>query len=202
MMLWETKAWSNGFRRIAGVDEAGRGPLAGPVVAAACILPEGVVIEGLDDSKKLAPSKRFEIFQKIISLSEVDYGIGIIDALIIDQINILQATFQAMIVAISALKQKPDYLLIDGNKMPVIDIPGKAIIKGDSLSQSIAAASVIAKETRDQLMNLYHEKWPQYGFKQHKGYGTQAHLLAIENHGPCQIHRMSFQPLKSNMVSL
>ncbi len=200
MMLWETKALSNGFKHIAGVDEAGRGPLAGPVVAAACILPEGIVIEGLDDSKKLAPSKRFEIFQKILSLAEVDYGIGVIDALMIDQINILQATFQAMIAAILALKQRPDYLLVDGNKMPVINIPGKAIIKGDSLSQSIAAASIIAKETRDQLMNLYHEKWPQYGFKQHKGYGTQAHLLAIENYGPCQIHRMSFQPLKSTKI--
>jgi ribonuclease HII len=196
MMLWETKARSNGFKRIAGVDEAGRGPLAGPVVAAACILPEGVVIEGLDDSKKLAPSKRFEVFQKILSLSEVDYGIGVIDALVIDQINILQATFQAMIAAIVALKQRPDYLLVDGNKMPVINIPGKAIIRGDSLSQSIAAASIIAKETRDQLMNLYHEKWPHYGFKQHKGYGTQTHLLAIANYGPCKIHRMSFQPLK------
>ena len=197
MMLWEAKAKMRGFKRIAGVDEAGRGPLAGPVVAAACVLPEGALIEGVDDSKKLLPSERFKIFQQILALSEVDYGIGVIDALIIDQVNILQATFQAMIAAISRLSQKPDFILVDGNKMPTTHIPGEAIIKGDSLSQSIAAASIIAKETRDQLMNVYHEEWPQYDFKAHKGYATQKHLAAIQKHGPCAIHRMSFEPLKS-----
>jgi ribonuclease HII len=197
MMLYEKKAREWGYLRIAGVDEAGRGPLAGPVVAAACILPEGTLIEGIDDSKKLLPSERHKIFQQILSLSEVDYGIGIIDALIIDQVNILQATFQAMIAAIARLSQKPDYLLIDGNKMPSVRIAGQAIIKGDSLSQSIAAASIIAKETRDQLMNTFHEKWPQYGFISHKGYGTKEHLQAIQKYGPCPIHRMTFAPLKT-----
>ncbi len=200
MMLWETKAKMRGFNCVAGVDEAGRGPLAGPVVAAACILPEGTLIEGVNDSKKLLPSERFKIFQQILALAEVDYGIGIVDALIIDQVNILQATFQAMIAAISRLSQKPDYILVDGNKMPSTHIPGEAIVKGDSLSQSIAAASIIAKETRDQLMKVYHEEWPEYGFKSHKGYGTQEHLLAIQKHGPCAIHRMSFEPLKSLRV--
>jgi ribonuclease HII len=197
MMVWEWEARRRGFQRIAGIDEAGRGPLAGPVVAAACTLPEGTFIEGVDDSKKLLPSDRFKIFQQIISLADIDYGIGVIDALIIDQINILQATFQAMLVAISHLRQKPDFLLVDGNKMPSSSIPGQAIIRGDSLSQSIAAASIIAKETRDQLMLAFHEQWPHYHFSSHKGYGTKKHLLAIEKYGPCPIHRMSFEPLKS-----
>jgi ribonuclease HII len=197
MMIWERHVRKRGFQHIAGLDEAGRGPLAGPVVAAACILPENALIEGIDDSKKLLPSDRFKIFQQILSFADVDYGIGIIDALIIDQINILQATFQAMIVAISRLNQRPDFLLVDGDKMPLSRIPGQAIIKGDNLSQSIAAASIIAKETRDQLMRVFHEQWPQYHFSSHKGYATQEHLLAIEKYGPCPIHRMSFDPLKS-----
>jgi ribonuclease HII len=130
-------------------------------------------------------------------LSEIDYGVGVIDALIIDQINILQATFQAMIAAISLLAQKPDYILVDGNKMPPTHISGEAIVKGDSLSQSIAAASIIAKEVRDQLMTTYHKEWPEYGFDVHKGYGTVLHRRALQKHGPCAIHRMSFEPLKS-----
>jgi ribonuclease HII len=197
MMAWERNARKRGFYHIAGVDEAGRGPLAGPVVAAACILPESALIEGIDDSKKLPPSERFRIFQQIVSTADVEYGVGIVDALIIDQVNILQATFQAMIIAISRLNRQPDYLLIDGNRMPATPIPGHAIIKGDSLSQSIAAASIIAKETRDQIMRAFHEQWPQYHFSAHKGYATQEHLLAIQKYGPCPIHRMSFDPLKS-----
>ncbi len=197
MMIWERNARKRGFKLIAGVDEAGRGPLAGPVVAAACILPEGTLIERIDDSKKLLPSERFQIFQKILALADVDYGIGIVDALIIDQINILQATFQAMLIAISRLNQQPDYILVDGNKMPSARIPGQAIVQGDSLSQSIAAASIIAKETRDQIMRAFDEQWPQYRFSSHKGYATEEHLLAIQKHGSCPIHRMSFDPLKS-----
>jgi ribonuclease HII len=197
MMLWETKAKRLGFKCIAGVDEAGRGPLAGPVVAAACVLPQGALIDGIDDSKKLQASERQHIFQHILSLPGIDFGIGIIDAQLIDKVNILQATFQAMLVAISRLSQKPDYLLIDGNKMPKTAIPGEALIKGDSLSQSIAAASIIAKETRDQLMQGFHEQWPEYGFDSHKGYGTKLHLEAIQKLGPCPIHRMTFEPLKS-----
>lgn len=197
MMLWERKAQERGFKCIAGIDESGRGPLAGPVVAAACILPENALIEGIDDSKQLLPSKRFQVFQKILALSEIDYGIGIVDSVIIDQINILQATFQAMLVAISRLNQRPDFLLVDGNTMPSAHIAGQAIIRGDALSQSIAAASIIAKETRDQLMRAYGEQWPHYRFPSHKGYATKEHILAIQNYGPCPIHRMSFEPLKS-----
>jgi ribonuclease HII len=197
MMIWERNARKRGFKLIAGVDEAGRGPLAGPVVAAACILSEGTFIEGVNDSKKLLPSKRFQIFQNILALSDIDYGIGIVDALIIDQINILQASFQAMLIAISRLNQQPDYILVDGDKMPPARIPGQAIIQGDNLSQSIAAASIIAKEIRDQIMCAFDKQWPQYHFSSHKGYATEEHLLAIQNYGPCPIHRMSFDPLKS-----
>ena len=197
MMRFENKARRLGYKCIAGVDEAGRGPLAGPVVAAACVLPKGTFIEGVDDSKKLLPSERFEVFQRILSLPNVDYGIGIIDALIIDQVNILQATFMAMMAAVSKLTKAPDYLLIDGNKMPATETPGEAIVMGDSRSQSIAAASIIAKHTRDQLMRVFHERWPEYGFQSHKGYGTPEHLLAIQKYGPCEIHRKSFEPIKS-----
>jgi len=197
MMSLECRAKKLGCKRIAGVDEAGRGPLAGPVVAAACVLPEGALIPGVDDSKKLLPSKRYEVFQRILDLKEIDYAVGIVDVALIDQINILQATFQAMLAAIAGLRQPPDFLLVDGNAMPPTFIPGKPIVKGDALSQSIAAASIIAKETRDALMGKYHEQWPEYGFNAHKGYGTKQHLLAIEKYGPCPLHRMSFEPLKS-----
>ncbi len=199
MMIWETRARKNGFRVIAGIDEAGRGPLAGPVVAAACVIPQDLLIEGIDDSKKLSPSERFKIFQQILATPEIDYGIGIIDALIIDQVNILQATFQAMLAAISRLSQMPDFIYVDGNQMPKSHIPGKALVKGDSLSQSIAAASIIAKETRDHLMSIYHQEWPQYGFNSNKGYPTKEHQRAIQEYGPCAIHRMSFHPLKKSI---
>ncbi len=185
-----------GYTFIAGVDEAGRGPLAGPVVAAACILPQGLYLEGIDDSKRLLPSKRAALFEKIKSLAEIDYGIGIIDALIIDQVNILQATFQAMLIAVHQLAKAPDFLLIDGNRMPRTQIPGKPLVKGDSRCQAIAAASIIAKETRDLLMHQYHEQWPVYNFFGNKGYGTKEHLSAIREHGPCPIHRMTFEPLQ------
>jgi ribonuclease HII len=197
MMACERNARERGFRAVAGLDEVGRGPLAGPVVAAACILPEGALIEGINDSKKLLPSHRSLIYQKILSHPHIEYGIGIIDAKEIDRINILQASLRAMTIAISRLQHQPDFLLIDGNKRPHKPIPGEAIVKGDSLSQSIAAAAIIAKEMRDQLMQAYHEQWPQYQFASHKGYATEEHLLAIQEYGPCPIHRMSFEPLKS-----
>ncbi len=201
MMACERNARERGFRVIAGLDEVGRGPLAGPVVAAACILPEGALIEGIDDSKKLLPSARSLIYQKILSHPHIEYGIGIIEAKEIDRINILQASLLAMTIAISRLQQQPDFLLIDGNKRPQTPIPGEAIVKGDSLSQSIAAAAIIAKEMRDKLMLAYHEQWPQYQFASHKGYATEEHLLAIQEYGPCPIHRMSFEPLKSLFAS-
>ncbi|MBS0652050.1 MAG: ribonuclease HII [Verrucomicrobia bacterium] len=200
LTLFEKNARARGFSCIAGVDEAGRGPLAGPVVAAACILPDDILVEGINDSKKLLPSQRFALFQKLLDIPGICYAIGVVDALRIDQINILKATFEAMLIAIHALSKKPDYLLIDGNRMPQTVIPGEPIIKGDALSQSIAAASIIAKESRDRMMDEFHQQWPQYGFDRHKGYGTKEHLLAIERDGPCPIHRLTFEPLKSRVL--
>ena len=197
LTVFEEEARQNGYKVIAGVDEAGRGPLAGPVVAAACLIPENLFIPGVDDSKKLLQKKRQEIFKQIVSDPRIIYCVGLVEVEIIDKINILQATIQAMLLAIEGLAKKPDYLLVDGLKLPHPSIPSLKIIAGDALSQSIAAASIIAKETRDRLMIEYHQKWPEYGFDQHKGYGTEKHLAAIDKHGPCPIHRMSFDPIKS-----
>ncbi len=197
LTFFERRTQSWGFSRIAGVDEAGRGPLAGPVVAAACVIPEGFFIEGINDSKQLQPYERAAIFQKILETPDISYGIGVVDALMIDQINVLQATLKAMLLAIAALAIPPDYLLIDGNRMPKTSIPGEAVVKGDAKSQSIAAASILAKETRDQMMCQFHEQWPEYGFRKHKGYGTQDHLSVIQRLGPSPIHRMTFEPLKT-----
>lgn len=197
LMEYEKAARLKGYRIIAGIDEAGRGPLAGPVVAAACILPENFLIPGVDDSKKLTPKKRFEIYERIISDDRIDYGIGVISSIEIDRINILQATIQAMLQALRNLKNQPDILLVDGLKLPHTSIPCEKIIGGDGKSQSIAAASIIAKETRDRIMFELDAKFPQYGFAQHKGYGTAQHLEALTSHGPCEIHRFSFEPVKS-----
>lgn len=195
MSFSEQRLAKEGFSRIAGVDEAGRGPLAGPVVAAACILPKEAFFEGLNDSKKISSSLRETLFHKITNFPGIDFGIGIIDVETIDQINILQATFLAMQQAVAQLKGKPDYLLIDGNKAPHFQIPTETLEKGDSLSVSIAAASIIAKVTRDRIMHELDQKYPQYGFKQHKGYGTLRHRKAIDNFGACPIHRKSFKPI-------
>lgn len=197
LCLFENKLREKGYNNIAGVDEVGRGPLAGPVVAAACIIPKGVLIEGIDDSKKIESSKREEVFQRIINHPKVSYSVGIVDNKVIDQINILQASFLAMKQAIRKLLIKPDFLLFDGNQYPMTSIPSNAIVKGDSLSISIAAASIIAKQTRDKIMEEYHIKWPHFGFDQHKGYATEKHRNAIVKHGPCEIHRRSFDPIKS-----
>lgn len=183
-----------GFQSIAGIDEAGRGPLAGPVVAAACMIPSDMTIPFINDSKKVSPKVRRQIFERLISDPAIIYGIGIVECDEIDRINIYQATIQAMLKAVSCLSSPPDYLLVDGMALPHPTLPCLKIIKGDTLSQSIAAASIIAKETRDDLMLSYHEKWPQYGFKQHKGYGTARHLEAIQTYGICEIHRRSFAP--------
>lgn len=197
MTEYERALYKQGYSRLAGIDEAGRGPLAGPVVAAACVLPKNVLICGVDDSKKLTAAERSAVFATLIKLDEIDYAIGIVSSEIIDRINILQATFEAMRIAISGLKNSADYLLIDGNQLiPKVIIPGKAIVKGDASSQSIAAASILAKKTRDDLMQDYHKQWPKYGFSQHKGYPTKKHLEALEHFGPCPIHRLSFAPLK------
>lgn len=191
----EHQAQANGYRLIAGVDEAGRGPLAGPVVAAACILND-VVISGLDDSKKLTSKKRAALFELITSHPKICYGIGICSPQEIDTHNILQASLYAMLRAIEKLPILPDFLLIDGNQLPKTQIPAQALIKGDSLSLSIAAASILAKHTRDVMMLSMHEKYPEYGFESHKGYPTNSHLEALKMHGPCPIHRRSFGPVK------
>lgn len=192
---YEQEARSQGFLTIAGIDEAGRGPLAGPVVAAACIIPDGLYFRYINDSKQLTPELREVLFSDIVSHSEVRYAVGIICQKEIDRVNIYQATILAMQQAVAGLSTSPDYLLVDGLKLPHAT-PSLKLIQGDSLSQSIAAASIIAKVTRDRLMREYDSQWPQYGFKQHKGYGTPQHLAALREHGPCPLHRFSFAPIK------
>ncbi len=185
----------NGFSIIAGIDEAGRGPVAGPVVAAAVILPDNIRIEGIRDSKKIPEKEREELFWAIL-LNALDIGIGIIASVEIDRINILRATRQAMHNAVMDLTNdsgKPDIILIDALTIPSIKIKQMPIIKGDAKSASIAAASIIAKVVRDGIMLKYHSIYPQYGFDKHKGYATKAHLDKIEKYGPCPIHRKSFQ---------
>lgn len=195
--VFEETARFQGFKVIAGVDEAGRGPLAGPVVAAVCVIPESIFIPGVNDSKKLTPEQRAEVFKWITSDGRIQYAVGVISPKEIDQINIFQATIRAMLQAISKLECQPEYLLVDGLQLPHPKIPCQKIIQGDAKSQSIGAASIIAKETRDRLMEAYHQEWPTYGFNKHKGYGTSKHLEAIAKYGPCPIHRLTFEPLKS-----
>jgi ribonuclease HII len=190
MFTFEQKAWDNGYRNVAGIDEAGRGPLAGPVVAAAVVLPLGMDVSGINDSKKLTPKMRNLLYEKLTTTPEVVYGVGIIDHLLIDEINILQATIRAML---SAAEQIPfDFLLVDGLALP---LPCEKIIKGDQRSFSIAAASIIAKVTRDRLMEEADQRWPEYGFSKHKGYGTKVHMEALKAYGPCPIHRKTFRPV-------
>lgn len=188
---FERNAAANGFTAICGIDEAGRGPLAGPVFAAAVILPEGLVIEGLDDSKKLTEKKREALFDIIVERA-ISYGIAFATEEEIDDVNILQATYLAMRRACEKLNPPADYALVDGNRMPPLPIPGETIIKGDSLSQSIAAASILAKVSRDRLMLEIDKLYPQYQFAKHKGYGTKLHRELLLEHGPCPVHRRSF----------
>lgn len=180
-----------GYKLIAGVDEAGRGPLAGPVYAAAVILPEDVRIDGINDSKKLSEKKREELFEKITAQA-VSYCIYSVDEKIIDEVNILNATHQAMNGAVDGLDIKPDYVIIDGNSIKGMEIPHETIVKGDAKSISIAAASILAKVARDRYITEISEKYPEYGFEKHKGYGTKAHYEAIEKYGICDIHRKTF----------
>ena len=189
---YENEAAKNGYKYICGVDEAGRGPLAGPVCAAAVILPENCEIEGLNDSKKISEKKR-ELLYDIIIEKAVAYSIAYGTLEEIEQYNILEATYLAMNRAIDGLSVKSDFALIDGNRVPKnITVPCETVIKGDSKSYSIAAASILAKVTRDRLLLEYDEKYPQYGFASHKGYGTKAHYEAIAQHGVCEVHRLSF----------
>ena len=191
MWEFEHKYKEQGYQFICGVDEAGRGPLAGPVCAAAVILPVDIDIQGLNDSKKLTDKKRRELFP-IICEKAIAYGIAFADHAEIDEINILQATYLAMERAIKQLSVMPDFALIDGNRAKDFGVPLETIVGGDGRSASIAAASVLAKVTRDDLMLKIAEAYPQYGFEVHKGYGTKAHYAALAEHGPCPIHRMTF----------
>lgn len=188
--MWEIED-SLGLHLICGVDEAGRGPLAGPVCAAAVILPEHLQIPGLTDSKKLTDKKRRELFP-IIQEQAVAYGIGLASEQEIDEINILQATFLAMGRALNQLSVRPEIALIDGNRETDFGLPVKTVVKGDSLSANIAAASILAKVTRDNIMVELAQQYPEYGFEIHKGYGTKAHYEALRQYGPCPIHRRSF----------
>lgn len=191
--MWEIEnsVYDEGFEIICGVDEAGRGPLAGPVCAAAVILPKGLEIPGLTDSKKLTDKKRRELFP-IIKEQAIAYGIGLASHEEIDEINILQATYLAMERALAQLGVKPDIALIDGNRAKDFGLPVRTVVKGDSLSMNIAAASILAKVTRDDMMLELAEKYPEYGFEVHKGYGTKAHYEALHTHGASEIHRKTF----------
>ena len=191
--LWEIEdgLYAEGITAICGVDEAGRGPLAGPVCAAAVILPPHLELPGLNDSKKLTDKRRRELFP-IIKEQAIAYGIGFASEAEIDEINILQATFLAMQRAIDQLNGQAGFALIDGNRQKDFGLPVMTVVKGDSRSANIAAASVLAKVSRDDLMLQMTETYPQYGFDVHKGYGTKAHYEALRNHGPSPIHRMSF----------
>ena len=191
--MWaiEDECRSEGYTVICGVDEAGRGPLAGPVCAAAVILPDHLELPGLNDSKKLSDKKRRELFP-LIKEQAIAYGIGLASEKEIDEINILQATYLAMERALAQLEGKADLALIDGNRAKDFGLPVKTVVKGDSLSASIAAASILAKVTRDDLMEAYAEEFPGYGFEIHKGYGTKAHYAALTEKGPSPIHRMTF----------
>lgn len=190
-LFYENKYISQGKNLICGVDEAGRGPLAGPVCAAAVIMPEGLIIEGVNDSKKLTAKKREKLFD-IIKNEAVCYSVAFASASEIDEINILNATHLAMTRAVEGLEKVPEAVLVDGNSLPKWYYNSEAIVKGDAVCHSIACASILAKVSRDRLMLLEAEKYPQYSFEKHKGYGTKVHVQALKEYGPCPIHRKTF----------
>ena len=200
---FERVLWQQNLARVAGVDEAGRGPLAGPVVAAAAILPSRwsksglpIELEGLNDSKQLTAAQRENFFSFLTACAEIEFAVAAVDAGVIDEINILQATHRAMNDALAQLNPQPQHALVDGRPVKTMRVPQTAIVQGDARSYSIAAASVLAKVTRDRLMLGFHAQFPEYGFAEHKGYGTAKHLAAIEQFGACPIHRKSFAPMK------
>ena len=187
----EAEIWAQGFAAVCGIDEAGRGPLAGPVVAAAVILPDGIELPGVNDSKKITEKKR-EVLFDFVKEHALAWGIGEASEAEIDEINILQATFLAMRRAVDALQISADFALVDGNRISGLDIPSECVIGGDGKVLSIAAASILAKVTRDHYMREMAKQYPQYGFEKHKGYGTKAHYAAIEQYGICPLHRKTF----------
>jgi ribonuclease HII len=196
MLVYEKKLWGEGWEILAGVDEVGRGPLAGPVVAACVILPKDLILPGVDDSKRLTRIKREKLFGQIMD-DALEVGIGIVREKTIDKLNILNASLKAMWTAVKKLKTSPQFVLVDGNqKIPNLPFPQMPIVKGDSKSISIASASIVAKVTRDKIMHSYHRKYPQFCFAQNKGYCTKSHLEALREFGPCRIHRRSFKTIK------
>jgi len=196
MLRYEQAAWSGGAQRVAGVDEAGRGPLAGPVVAAAVILPTGFQHATLTDSKQLTPRQRDRLYEELTHTADLIWAVGTVAVEVIDRLNILQATAQAMRAALTALSVTPDHVLVDGRPVRCLPHPQTAIVGGDGKSFSIAAASVIAKVTRDRLMLECHRLYPQFNFAKHKGYGTAEHLRALRQFGPSPLHRRSFAPVR------
>jgi ribonuclease HII len=206
---FEHTLWQQGITRVAGVDEAGRGPLAGPVVAAAAILPQRWAearlpkeLRGLNDSKQLTETQREQFFAFLVGCGEVEFGVAEVSVEMIDQINILQATHRAMNEALGKLDPLPPHALVDGLRVKTLRVQQTAIVEGDARSYSIAAASVLAKVTRDRLMVEYHSRFPEYGFAEHKGYGTPQHLEAIGRHGACPIHRRTFSPFRPRELEL
>jgi ribonuclease HII len=198
---YEKRALSSGFSYPVGIDEAGRGPLAGPVIAAAIYIPEDLEIEGIRDSKELTPKKRRALYEILLQHKDIDYAVGVSSPEEIDKINILQATFEAMKSAVMKLKKKPDILFIDGNQAPLIHIEKKLVVQGDKKVRSIAAASIIAKEYRDDLMQELHQLYPHYEFAKHKGYPTALHLEMLKKYGPSPVHRKSFGPVQELLLN-
>ncbi|MBP5200890.1 MAG: ribonuclease HII [Schwartzia sp.] len=196
LYVYEYAARDEGASYVAGVDEAGRGPLAGPVVVAAVILPFGLFLPGLNDSKKVSPNKREQLYDEILEKA-VAVHVSIVDVATIDRVNIYQATMNGMYESILSLEPKPDKVLIDAVELAKLPMPSLSIIKGDAKSASIAAASIVAKVTRDRMMLKYDAEYPEYGFAQNKGYGTEQHIAALKQYGPCPIHRHSFEPVRS-----
>ncbi len=203
LLEFERQAWQRGYRRVAGIDEAGRGPLAGPVIAAAVVFDRAFLeseidrsLAGLTDSKQLSRAKRELFYDLLMGSSSVEASVGSADSLEIDRLNILRATHAVMARAVAALAVPPDHSLVDGLPVPGLPCSSTAIVRGDALSISIAAASVVAKVTRDRIMREAGTAYPEYGFADHKGYGTKAHMKALLEHGPCPIHRRSFQPVR------
>lgn len=190
-LYYENAAYEKGFTRVCGVDEAGRGPLAGPVCAAAVVLPRGMILDGVNDSKKLTEKKREMLFD-VITKEALDWSVAFATVQEIEEINILNAAMLAMKRAVEGLEGGADFAVIDGNKKPPLEIECEAVVKGDGKSMSVAAASILAKVSRDRILRQYALEYPQYGFEKHKGYGTKLHVEALKKYGPCEIHRPSF----------
>jgi ribonuclease HII len=195
-LYFEQMARKKGHRKIAGVDEAGRGPLAGPLVVAACMLPPDLFIEGVDDSKKLTPGQRQALYIQIKTHPKIIHAIEVIEPSVVDELNVFQATLHGMREAVLHLSSVPDFILVDGSHSPFPSDRSQAIIQGDHLSHSIACASILAKVTRDAIMEGYDLEWPEYGFAKHKGYPTRQHIQILQEIGPCPIHRQSYAPVQ------